>query len=246
MSMKLKDNGITDLDLWKAKAPPMGGDKQWKPGRSAMELADYMTKKLPNMPEEIAEVLLNFTNKNAEFDWSAEYVTNLTPFGLGRGEGRNHDAFLWNSDVVVGIEGKADEPLGSQTVNTALKTQSANKLHRIQGMIEMIFGGKPEAHGNIRYQLITASVATLLEATKRNVKNAVLLVIVFKKPGYYIENGVKKTYYCEKNIQKNNEDIAVFLKETKAAEQNGMYLIPTSYGKEAGINLNFKKIEIFP
>ncbi len=244
--MILKNNGITNPDLWKKNAPPMGGDKQWKNGRSAKELAEYMTKNLPDMPKYIEDVLLNFTNKNAEFDWSAEYVTNLTSFGLGRGEGRNHDAFLWNSDVVVGIEGKADESLGSERISDALKKQSANKQHRIQGMIEMIFGDKPEAHGDIRYQLVTASVATLLEATKRNVKNAVLLIVVFKKPGYYFENGFKKTYYSEKKIQNNNKDIEVFLKETKATEQNGMYWIPTAYGKETGINLYFKKIEIIP
>lgn len=244
--MILKNNGITNSALWKKNAPPMGGDKQWKAGRSAKELAEYITNNFPDMPKDIEDILLNFTNKNAEFDWSAEYVTNLTSFGLGRGEGRNHDAFLWNSDVVVGIEGKADEPLGSERIRDALKTESSNKLHRIQGMIEMMFGGKPEAHADIRYQLVTASVATLLEATKRNVKNALLLVIVFKKPGYYIENGVKKTYYSEKKIQSNNKDIEVFLKETRATKQDGMYLIPTAYGNETGINLYFKKIEIIP
>ena len=244
--MRLKNNGITDSESWKIYAPPKGGDSQWKDGRSAKELAEYLTGNFPDMPKYIEDALLNFTNKNAEFDWSAEYVTNLTPFGLGRGEGRNHDAFLWNSDVVVGIEGKADESLGSERIRDALKTESANKLHRIQGMIEMMFGSKPEAHGDIRYQLVTASVATLLEAAKRNVKNALLLVIVFKKPGYYSENGVKKTYYSEKKIQNNNKDIEAFLKETKATEQNGIYSIPTAYGKETGIDLYFKKIEIIP
>lgn len=243
--MILNNNGINNPNEWKRIAPPMGGDKQWKPGRSAMELANYMTKTLPNMPSEIEEVLLNFTNVNAEFDWAAEYVTKLTSFGLGRGEGRNHDAFLWNSDVVVGIEGKADEPLGSEYIRDALKSESVNKLHRLQGMVEMLFSGKPEAHGNIRYQLVTASVATILEATKRNVKNAVLLVIVFKKPGYN-EDPIPKKYFSEEKIQKNNEDIEAFIKETKAKEQNGMYLIPTAYGKETGINLYFKKIEIIP
>jgi hypothetical protein len=244
--MILKNNEIINSDEWKRIAPPMGGDKQWKPGRSAMELADYMTKNLPDMPQAIEDVLMPFTSGTAEFDWSAEYITNLTPFGLGRGEGRNHDAFLWNPDVVVGIEGKVDEPLGSEYIRDAMKSKSPNKLHRVQGMVEMLFGGKPEAHGAIRYQLVTASIATLLEATKRGVKNAVLLVIVFKKPGYYIENCIEKTYYSEKNIRKNNEDIEVFLKETRSTEQNGMYLIPTAYGKETGINLYFKKIEIIP
>ena len=60
----------------------------------------------------------------------------------------------------------------------------------------------------------------------------------------YIENGIQKSYYSEKNIHKNNEDIEVFLKDTKAKDADGVYVIPTAYGKETGINLYFKKIEI--
>lgn len=232
--MKLKDNGITNIDTWKVKAPPMGKDKQWVDGRSAKELARYMTNAYPTLPKEMEDVLGNFVGVDAEFDWAAEYVTKFEPFGLGRGEGRNHDAFLYNDEIVVGIEGKADEPLGSQLVGEALKAATENKTQRICGMIQMLFGGTPEKHKHIRYQLITAASATLLEATKKNVKKALLLVIVFKKPGCY----------TDEKIDSNNKDIDNFLKDISAKNNGDYYIIPTRYGKETGIDLFFKKIEI--
>ena len=232
--MKLKYNGITNVDTWKEIAPPMGKDKQWVPGRSAKELAEYMMSTYPALPCEMENILCNFTDANAEFDWAAEYVTKLEPFGLGRGEGRNHDAFLYNGDLVVGIEGKADEPLGSQLIGEALKSATPNKAHRINGMIQMLFGGTPEKHSHIRYQLITASTATLLEATKKNVKKALLLVIVFKRPGNFSYDKIKA----------NNQDIDNFLRDISAKQIEDYYLLPTKYGKETGINLFFKKIEL--
>ena len=232
--MFLKYNGITDIESWFKISPPMGGEKQWKDGRSAKELARYMTSTYPMVPKEIEDTLCYYVGKNAEFDWAAEYVTEFQPFGLGKGEGRNHDAFLFNSDIVVGIEGKADESLGSQLIGDALENASDNKKQRINGMIQMLFGDSPENHKGIRYQLVTASAATLLEATKKNVKKAILMVIVFKKNGCY----------SEEKIAANNTDIQNFLIDISAIKKEEYYIIPTSYGKENNIDLYFKHIEI--
>ena len=232
--MILKNNGITDLESWFKLSPPMGGQKQWKDGRSAKELARYMTAGYPCVPKEIENVLSMFVDINAEFDWAAEYVTEFESFGLGRGEGRNHDAFMFNSDIVVGIEGKADESLGSQFIGDAFETASGNKKQRINGMIKMLFGDSPENHKDIRYQLITASVATLLEATKKNVNKAILMVIVFKKDGCY----------SEERITANNADINRFLEDISAVKTGQYYILPTVYGDENGIDLYFKHIEI--
>lgn len=233
--MKLKDNGIVDLDTWKIKAPPKKKEAHWVKGRSAMEFARYMTAFYPAVPKELEDFLLNFTDISAEFDWRVEHVTHFSQYNLGIGEGRNHDAFMFNSDVVVGIEAKVDEPLGSQIIGEALKTASENKRNRINGMIHMLFGDGPEKHKSLRYQLVTASTAMLLEAKseKHNVPNAVLLVIVFK---------TKKA--CEKKMQKNNNDIENFLNEISAVPCGDYYSIPTYYGSQNGINLYFKIIEI--
>ena len=231
--MKLKNNGIFNLSTWEKFAPPMGGAKQWKEERSAMEFARYLTADYPNVPKEIEKLLLNFTDASSELDWEAEYVTDFSSCNLGRGAGRNHDAFMFNNDVVVGIEAKADEALSTQVIGEALKKASDNKRLRINGMIEMLFGDEPDNHKDIRYQLITASTAMLIEAKKRNVSNAVLIVIAFKKEGCY--NGEK--------IQRNHSDIAVFLNEISATACGDYYLLPTPFGDENGIKLYFKYIE---
>lgn len=234
--MKLMTDGITDVDSWFEKAPPMGGEKQWRDGRSAKELARYMTEKYPCMPTELEKLLLNFTDADACFDMKAEYVTDLASYGLGRGEGRNHDAFLFGKDVVVGIEGKADESLGEQYVAEAYADASDNKKHRIDGMVDMLYGvdTAPESLFGIRYQLLTASAATLLEANSKKSDTAVLVVLVFKKKGCY--SYVK--------IRQNNDDIDTFLKSMNAVEYNDCYAITASYGKQNGIRFYFKKIEI--
>lgn len=233
--MKLIGNGISNLETWKMLAPPMGGDKQWREGRSALELARYITTALPNIPKEIEDLFLNFTDINSAFKWNAEYVTDFSQFDLGRGEGRNHDAILIHPDIVAGIEAKADEPLGSQVIGEALKTASPNKMHRINGMIHMLFGDIPENHKNLRYQLITASAAMLLEAKKRSIQNALLIIIVFKKDGCY----------QTQNVHRNHIDIENFLDDISAISCGDYYLLPTHYGKEHGINLYFKYLEIF-
>ena len=231
--MKLRDNGITNVETWEIKAPPMGKSRQWVDGRSAKELARYMTKNYPQLPTEIESILKEFVRDDSEFDWAAEYVTRFEPFGLGRGEGRNHDAFLYNDELVIGIEGKADEPLGSQLIGEALKDATPNKVQRINGMIQMLFGDAPEAHKDIRYQLVTAATATLLEATKKNVKKALLLVIVFNS-----------SKCSEEKLERNNKDIDNFLRDISAKNIGEHYIIPTRYGEETGVELFFKKIEI--
>lgn len=232
--MKLKQTKITDTASWGRIAPPMGKEAQWVPGRSAMELARYITADLPNLPKEIEEVLSPFTDSDTEFDWRAEHVTSFAAFGLGKGNGRNHDAFLFNKDIAVGIEGKADEPLGSKLIGEEMRAAGENKMHRIRGIAKMLFGDGPENHTKIRYQLITAASATLLEAKQRGTDKAMLLVIVFKKPGCY----------SEEKIARNNADIERFLTEVGAQKRDGHYFLPTPYGQENGIELFFAKIEI--
>lgn len=230
--MYLNQNRIRDVDTWFHEAPPMGGEEQWREGRSAMELARYMTAHLPYVPYEIEQALTALVPDSAVFSWDAEYVTELP----GKGQGRNHDAVMWNRQVFVGIEGKADESLGNGFVASEYEQGSHNKKQRISALSDMIWGDEPANHGDIRYQLMTAVSAILLEATRpeRSVSKAVFLVIVFKKPG---------KYHPEK-IRANDHDIRAFLNSTHAVEEGSLYRIPTKYGAEHGVDLYFKKIEI--
>ena len=232
--MKFSENRITDLDTWFKYAPPMGGEVQWEDGRSAKELAKYITAALPSVPSEVEAVLSKFVNADATFKFDAEYVTSFAEYGLGRGNGRNHDAIIFNDEIFVGVEGKADESFGNDRVLEACESGSDNKKGRIEGLVDIVFGDGVDNHPNTRYQLLTASAATLLEAKERRVKNAMFLILVFKKEGKY----------SQKRIDSNNADVEDFLRETKAEYNDGIWQIPTAFGKENGINLYFKKLEI--
>lgn len=218
-------NNITDCDTWKMHRPPKKPDIQWRDGRSAKELARFITNALPNMPMEIEKILKTFVGESAVFDWDAEYVTKLP----GSGEGRNHDAILYNDDIIVCIEAKADETLGN-LIGEEIKGASVNKLSRICSLLKLLFKDGFKDYNNLRYQLLTASAGTIIEAQERGVENAVLLVVVFKS-----ENHTTK-----EKLENNNMDIQNFLQATNAVDYENLKMIPNS----TGINLYFSKIEI--
>lgn len=225
MKLNKHINNITDCESWKEHRPPKKPDIQWKDGRSAKELAKYMTSAFPQIPSELENILQIFVDENAEFDWDAEYVTKLP----GNGEGRNHDAILYNDDIVVCIEAKADEVLGN-LIQEELKEASVNKLYRISSLLKILFQDGFKHYDNLRYQLLTASTGTILEAQKRGVKNAVFLVIVFK--------GINDT--TAEKLENNNLDIQSFLEATNSIEYKNLKKIPNN----TDIDLYFGKIEI--
>lgn len=226
---------ITNLDTWFKFAPPMGGDKQWKDGRSAKELARFLTQDYPNVPNILSEVLNQFTSDEAEFTWAGEHETSFAKHGLGRGTGRNHDAILFNNDIFVGIEAKADEPFGDKYLGEEFENASDNKKKRILGLSTMIFGDEVEKHTDLRYQLLTACGGTLLEAKEKGTPHALVLILVFKKEGFY----------SQENDSNNQQDLNTFLAEAGASLlENGCYAVPTSFGKQNGIDLYLKKIDI--
>lgn len=238
--MKLNRNIVTvrkeinTLESWQVLASPMGGDLQWKDGRSAKELARYITNSLPQMPTEIEAVLKQFAPADAAFDWKAEYVTSFSAAGYGRGMGRNHDMVIYNEDLFVGVEAKADEPFGDKTVKDELSKASENKKNRICKLTELVFGDGPQNHLDLRYQLLTACGGVMLEAQKRHSKNAMLLVLVF----------LKDDCYTQENVQQNNRDWSDFLRQLKAVRTpDGYYKVPQNQ-VIPNTNLYIHKIEI--
>lgn len=235
-AMQLNSNGVSTLDDWFRAFPPTGGEVQWKDGRSAKELAKYFINTLPQVPTELEDLLAHFTDSNASFDWLAEEETNFAAHGLGLGEGRNHDAVLWNEELFVGIEAKADEPFGSLYLDAEYAAASQNKKGRIEGLSRMIFGKDlPEDSAHLRYQLLTATGAVLLEAKERGLSKALFVVLEFHSEGSY----------SPEKAQQNQTDLLMFLQSVGANyHPSGYYTIPTPYGEENGISLYFQKIII--
>lgn len=223
MLLRTHPKNIIDPESWFLNRPPKKGEKQWKDGRSAKELAKYFTANLPYVPAEIERAISTLAAANTEFNWDAEYVTPLPHIG----EGRNHDAILFNDDIVVTIEAKADETLGN-LIEEEIENASVNKLQRIGSLLDYIFKGDFKEYKKLRYQLITASAGTLLEAQNKSCSTALLLVLVFKSNGQV----------SEEKLSVNHKDVDTFLKATQAYEENGLYVIPNN----TDIKLYFKEI----
>ena len=100
----------------------------------------------------------------------------------------------------------------------------------------MIFGDEVDKYADLRYQLLTACGGTLLEAKEKGTPKAMVLILVFKKDGCYEQE----------NDSNNQKDLNKFLDYAGAKlVSNGCYEVPTSFGKQNGISLYLKKVDIF-
>jgi hypothetical protein len=185
---------ISSVDDWFAKAPPMRGEAHWKDDRSAKELARaWFRSGHPAVPAEIYAAL---AERFEGFEVTVAKPEHVTRFDAFPGGARNHDLLLLlrrgTEQVVVGVEGKAGEPLDATVIDKyerAMKDRDGGKLtnrpERILGLVEGLFGkrlGERVGLGDVRYQLLTASAGTLVEAKAHGASSAVVLVHEFGRP----------------------------------------------------------------
>ena len=104
--MKLHDNGIATLNDWFRFSPPMGGEKQWKDGRSAKELARYITSALPNVPAEIEKKLSHFVSSDSAFECLHGKQASKADFGTDSSYGMEQLDLLWYFRYRSGGKGK--------------------------------------------------------------------------------------------------------------------------------------------
>lgn len=149
--------------------------KHWKPGYSAYELAHAWVA-ADGLPAEVDAVLGAVYGKCELVEGLVEKETILpTP---GRASQTDLLALLRTDDryLVVGVEGKAREPFG--TTVAAWNNGGWGKRTRLADLCERL-DLDPEAVGELRYQLLHRTVATLLEAARYGVVDAVMLVQSF-------------------------------------------------------------------
>jgi hypothetical protein len=79
--------------------------------------------------------------------------------------------------VVLGIEGKVNEPFGQLV--SEWNDYSPGKLRRLAGLIELLSLKASKSIGQLRYQLLHRTVATVLEAEKAGAAQAIMLVQSF-------------------------------------------------------------------
>lgn len=175
----IQTNEITSVEAWHKQCPPKEKDKQWKDYRSAMEMARYWTNEeqqkefLAFIQTAIPDLLFNYA--------IPEYQTKFDNYRSPR----QNDLVIFSQyddkKVLISIEGKADEPYGSNLVKEELKKASktletkpnSNKLKRVEELIER-FGHLPKLM-ECRYQLLTWLAGSIEEAKRIKTDTIVLI-----------------------------------------------------------------------
>jgi hypothetical protein len=182
---------ISDFESWKLYGKPKRPE-HWKEGRSAYELArDWVGD--GDAPERTrALIATRFPGCHLE----SGAVEKRTRFDKYRGEVRNHDLLVTGScdagNLVVGVEGKADESFGesiSKQQASAQKRLDANEaskgIARLGDLTNLCFSkGLPDALADaalagLGYQLMTGLAGTLADAKEFDAQAAVFLVHEF-------------------------------------------------------------------
>jgi uncharacterized protein DUF6946 len=180
---------IRSVDDWFMYAPPKTGEGQWKDGRSEKELARSWFRKGFACPPAEMRVLLEraFRTEIAFDEAKPECVIRLDVFA---GEHRNCDlVVLCNvgaKRMVINVEAKADEPFGGLTGEYYdRQTGSGSKVPaRIRQLSLALFGREPdEAIRKLRYQLLHATAATLIETERSGTELGLFLVHEFRSTG---------------------------------------------------------------
>lgn len=169
---------------------PKDPKKQWKPGRSAQELAhSWFRNGRIQMPVELAGLLASspITREAVITQGRPEHVTPLPM----RGEGRNHDLWLKGHVGPVGltlcVEAKADEPFDLTVAGkiAALGDNAARSglPERARQLLQLLFGSDADAlsppWSGLRYQLVAGLAGTVRQAERDGSSVAVFVVHEF-------------------------------------------------------------------
>jgi uncharacterized protein DUF6946 len=180
---------IRSVEDWFMYAPPKTGEREWKDGRSEKELArSWFRKEFACPPEEMRLLLERGFRTEIAFDEAKpECVVKLDDFTGGH---RNCDlVVLCNvgaKRIVINVEAKADEPFGGVIGEYYDRKTGSGSIvpTRIRQLSQALFGREPdEAIRNLRYQLLHAAAATLVEATASRAELGLFLVHEFRSTG---------------------------------------------------------------
>ena len=191
MTISKQGKPITNLDEWHDRARPKN-ENQWKPGRSALELANAWLATGSQLPDD----LLRAFGANRMFgkigSWHAEPEVRL-PFDQSGREPRNSDLVVEARDehgrFLTAIEAKADESFGENSaqkladaLDQLLTKPRSKQFHRMEQLCMAILGPKKQRDvplKDIRYQLLTATAGAICEAARRGIDRAVLFIQEF-------------------------------------------------------------------
>ena len=208
MKIEIKNNKgirIESIDQW----PKPMRNNQWKDGRSAMLLAEYVLNAQESFCGLIASVLRGCNIKLQDFECEPEASKGLgDKFGRGN---RHHDLLMIGENCVIGIEAKVSESFDRDTIGKKIKKEGT-KSDRANKLIHFLIPENKRTdteYLDLPYQLFTATRSTISCAEKMKKSNSIFLVIVF------IGDVLKEKDYDEK-CRKNTESFEAFVEFTNA------------------------------
>jgi len=202
---------IDSVATWLNYAPPVKGVAHWVDGHSAKELAKAWCRKgHPSVPAELQSLLdASPVTRGVQFSVGlAERVTRLDQYPGGH---RNHDLLLVGQQgqsppatLVIGIEAKASERFDTvvskkyEEGEERLRNGDASNLcKRVDQLVDALFknaGSRRVELFSLRYQLLTATAGTIIEAASRGANKAILVVHQFvtapQQPGVFSDADV--------------------------------------------------------
>jgi hypothetical protein len=244
---------IVDLDSWFVHAPPEKGLAQWKDGFSAKEQAKaWLRSGRPQMPPELWSALSVLVPGADEVYGRPEHRTRLDRFPRAR----QHDLFAClRSDGVmttaIGIEAKACEGFEGTVADRAGAAAPSKKRARCNLLAHALFGREvlDEKSGEILdadlsthgYQLWTAAVGTIIEAQRRDLPRAALVIHQFRPRDLDAAAGTGDNRDWVTALIENADAFAAF---AKALEATGATSLETQF-VEGGTRLDVLKVESY-
>lgn len=177
---------IRSIEDWFSYAPPKMGKRHWKDGGSAKELArSWFRMGFACPPEEMRQLHENFFRTTIVFHKAEpECVIKLDDFAR---EHRNCDLVVHcdvgSKHVVINVEAKAQEPFGDVIGKyyDRMNGSASRVPERIRQLSQALFGRVPdEAIRKLRYQVLHAAAATLIETAANKAELGLLLVHKFR------------------------------------------------------------------
>ena len=221
-AMKVKSGGgkeITTLSDWEEWFKSRRDPQQWKEGRSAYSLAEFIITRdgASHLESVLATVLATrVVLDTATPEMAAKFDSYRNPAQLDLGI-NGHTAE--GQSLFVGVEAKVDEPFCDQTVGAYYQTALIDRNmgrgtrvpERIRGLVSLHAPGRIDealrSIGPIRYQLLTGTAGTV----SMGKAISVFLVLVFRT-----------SLYDEVKGEENRQDYREFIERVHGRAVSGI------------------------
>ena len=199
---------IRNLDDWAKLYETPQTSHQWKQGRSAYSVAEFVLIRdgLAHIQNRVSEVL---STSVAIERAVPEYEVRFDEYGRGRVHDLGIFAATQNGEsVFIGVEAKVDESFGGTVLDSYLDAKAkqicgvnTNAPQRIEKLLGQHFLEPSREMFDVRYQLLYATLGTI--AAKSD--HSILYVLVFRT-----------SLYSETKSAENHRDYVYFMEKVGA------------------------------